>query len=1161
MAAEIQQPSLDNIVTAEQSFIGATSPDDMYSLNSDIQTHSIVPPIDEPPMQTPTFYSPAEAPQFFTPTPASVALPPGQLSSSNAYRLSAKKKIYAAAPGLNSMSTGVAAAPSQASHSNVGNLPPIVTPASMPTQQQIQLPHQSQDTQMQSMVAATEPKPENGKFSFSSLFSTPKLFQPLSSFAGGQQPSEPPSDFFTVGSSDLPSYPVLPQSSATVINPSLFNTTPIELKPPIAQTQSAFNTSSINAIPFFTPPNMAPSMSQSNVTPFMAPPAIPDQPQHPSPYPTPPPPSIGQHCAGAQQNQFRSSSTSNFITQQSFASGTSHVDPVPLFALPQAPTNVTQFLPDATDSVDPSAQSLPMTAATIGDASAHCSPAADQPTHLIQPAVSHSSELFAPPQRAQQQGSPFPEQIPPQNVELTGPPAFQPISMSSQRPFDNQHAVQTTNQPPAAVPLFMPQQVASYSFLPASVPTAQMPLPPQPTPPPPPSVLNCSSNIQGNQMPSTTSLFYQQSANVPQSAVVQGQYAVQSIEQQSDMTPLLQPTMAPQHQPSPQPTPPPPTTNFFTQQQTNPIAQSRPPTGLPLPPTATHPPPTGLSASSASYRLRGRPHYKSPLSAYGSSPATSFMNPPQMPQFTPSSINIFNPVATDVSAVEKFVQPAVTTQSSAPPNYFNPSSIASGTPFESYASASTDNVYGSIPSQQPSSMPLFAPPETGFIQNTSQQPPFMTPSSNVPIVGQTSTPIGSYYNQMVQDMSAAGSMLPPQSPQPTVINPGQIASVPLFAAPQPTDKLCQKPAITSQPADNTISGQLASMPLAAASLPAHGINLNEDNTGSTLSGALPIMETSSVAAKEEKTDEHPSILFYSGTSAENQLTPAVVQSTAVTNSTVAAKFDQELSVCDPDLTQPFVAENTRHTEHDSTIAPAVANDSASTFGFENLTINPVSDSLDNSTSKEELSTIERSDEVDEEVPLINQTELENQPPAKSDQSMMLNYFSDSRTSAATSNVANFFGQTPAATVDNSANWFNSSQPNQSQSGDLSQINFFNPTIAAPIASAPPSNDISTYSEIQNFFNNPPPLSDTQQREQSYIANNSINKRLQHIAATSIIAAGGIGEAASISSNLVEPASSAQSEFSETLDNAIATTQRSDSFLLERNQVISVSNVG
>lgn len=106
---------------------------------------------------------------------------------------------------------------------------------------------------------------------------------------------------------------------------------------------------------------------------------------------------------------------------------------------------------------------------------------------------------------------------------------------------------------------------------------------------------------------------------------------------------------------------------------------------------------------------------------------------------------------------------------------------------------------------------------------------------------------------------------------------------------------------------------------------------------------------------------------------------------------------------------------------------------------------------------------------------------------------------------------------------------------QAESRAIDPSSFFNNNFAdvAPPTSA--SNNTNEF-QIQNFFNNPPPLSDTQEVVQdknfNFIGTNLLNKRIEKIASAATKTGADTSETLSIASYIVEPPSSAQSEFSE-----------------------------
>lgn len=187
---------------------------------------------DYPPPPAPIInQEPVEPPKLYSPNDASFLPPAPHLASSgalNAYRLSAKKKIYAPAPGLGSASgqhyqpTHHCETPGPA----LQNIPPIV-PNSSPAVEYLppsQFPSQPQELKSTSTLSSISS-------SITSLFATPILEQLLPKGNSNQTtPSVEQNvyDQFTVASSDLSSPQVeRKQSSTSLINPTLFNTKPI----------------------------------------------------------------------------------------------------------------------------------------------------------------------------------------------------------------------------------------------------------------------------------------------------------------------------------------------------------------------------------------------------------------------------------------------------------------------------------------------------------------------------------------------------------------------------------------------------------------------------------------------------------------------------------------------------------------------------------------------------------------------------------------------------------------------------------------------------------------------------------------------------------------------------------------------------------------------
>lgn len=145
-----------------------------------------------------------------------------------------------------------------------------------------------------------------------------------------------------------------------------------------------------------------------------------------------------------------------------------------------------------------------------------------------------------------------------------------------------------------------------------------------------------------------------------------------------------------------------------------------------------------------------------------------------------------------------------------------------------------------------------------------------------------------------------------------------------------------------------------------------------------------------------------------------------------------------------------------------------------------------------------------------------------------------------------SNNPQWFSQLGSTNDDNNKNQIAKDKINDAPS----QI----PTTSSSFFDVNENTDRSNDIQLQNFFNNPPPLTDTQHQDPNFniIGKDLVNKRLATVATvanTSIDPS----EALSASSNIVEPASSVQSEFSEYTELA------ADSSLLNRTDTSSFIN--
>lgn len=515
--------------------------------------------------------------------------------------------------------------------------------------------------------------------------------------------------------------------------------------------------------------------------------------------------------------------------------------------------------------------------------------------------------------------------------------------------------------------------------------------------------------------------------------------------------------------------------------------QPNSPGALPPPSIA---PPSGTSAGN--YRLKGKPLYKAPVDAFGTTPVIPGVFPPTQAPTQP--ISLFNPVTDTVNPQSNFYTPA-TSQ----PELFTPS-----------ATEPTTN--------QPS---LFATSAAAAIQPSLGNPVYNQPSIS-PISSAPLTFFATGINENIEPSSINLYSAPP-TVVPTSI-PNQ------FASPPP--------------------GQLFSTSVAPITQISDPLSENQ------------FLQVTDAIVEDRQDDDSPP--------PEEQPPPPASQKDFISIEEPPPPEIEQSLVCEPpastsyfsappvgQLFQPFAA---------PVDGPCPQNTNA--ISAAELSAENVTSQFTSNVSQSSLSYQFSQFNLSASAPLISQENSRRSSVASATHGLASTFFADSSSQESSNwfnpiakpvTVANTFQPlvTPA-NVDLNEN------PTRPQLID--PVNFFNQPehqnnnrSAVPAAQTP--QDISNNFQIQNFFNNPPLLSDTQTSEQdrnfNYYETNLINKRLHNITTTQSAAAE-TETTGSFSSNLVEPASSAQSEFSEYADIGLLPTSTSDDYL-NRNQVMGALN--
>ncbi|KAG4074829.1 hypothetical protein HA402_014383 [Bradysia odoriphaga] len=666
------------------------------------------------------------------------------------------------------------------------------------------------------------------------------------------------------------------------------------------------------------------------------------------------------------------------------------------------------------------------------------------------------------------------------------------------------------------------------------------------------------------------------------------------------------PTYSPQQQ-TYQPTPPLSTPLFFNPaQQTNLPAVNQthqssayvtpePFSNISSIPPSSIPP----SGNVSNYRLRGKPHYKNPLStATTSAPlATPFFQATPNPAITSE---IFNPVNT--TATES---PDQSLQSSGfshppPPNvgFFNqPPSV----PVEPKAANVTFfNQPQNLPIEP--NVPLFNPFHPNSSGNTHsfdsfgtgnvQQPPILGQTQGIdiqqPVPNQQPFQIEQqqqFQHFQVPTEQQQSQSQPVQHHQPFLLQPFQQESSQLL-----TEQQVQTQSVeTSLVQETNPEQQSPSIPQSDLSLDqAHLTTSPQASQTNLFQQFEPAKESDQLIPTQFQVSSEQSETEQQVTSLQPQpfVNPFAIRS--------QSNSSDKQSNFSSDLFTPFQAQNqtqsfyplqtaktagsvesNQHlqeevsTAGENTFQPQLTEEILDTTQakFTNLNLKP----QDIAAETNFVGPVESQQDDNKAEGLIHQTDTGSTDSKTS--TTFDNFFGSQTTQQSastaypeqchtepipTSTLASSFFTTP--TNPSPADWFNSPktvEPSTNRfEGDINR-NLQPPTEretldASNFFATNNNNQISSppnYFQIQNFFNNPPLIADSKEQDSNFnfFENNLINKRLHNLThhKGSTETDGG-----SISSNIVEPPSSAQSEFSEFAEVNPETSQ-SDEYVGEQ----------
>lgn len=593
-------------------------------------------------------------------------------------------------------------------------------------------------------------------------------------------------------------------------------------------------------------------------------------------------------------------------------------------------------------------------------------------------------------------------------------------------------------------------------------------------------------------------------------------------------------------QPPPQPTPPLSTPLFFNPDQTHSSFETIPKN--PSIPLSSIPPSGQSSGNVSNYRLRGKPHYKNPLSSTTTSTAPLVVPFPQTTPTPTPSVGLFTPGNSDVNSNQhvQSVSSTITSAQSIDSIGLQPQTLPPATTFfNQQQRVSVDSIFNPFHSNNSGNdQSEFSITDSNpFGRESQTQPGLPVPQSDqakqsIPLQHQSQS-LGQVHFQQVQ---------PPveETQQYQVQRPDQIYHTGQLEQQQSETETNQLQQLFQQQHLGRIEKEI--QPVASELQPVVEPS-GEDLQATPLQlSSNPFAIPTSDYHNTEDQNPHQSNIFTPFQQPSN-LYPTQ------TTSTGSAEFNQ------------YLQEESPNTSTEFSYREEVLDNSQSQLTNLNKTeerdFNWEQQSRVEATSFFDLANSQQDNVVNSNQQKVADTESSNpstfdnffNQQSQPKQLENLNY--PEPPPATTSTLASsFFSTSP-----NSSDWFNSPrtvEPSTNQfEGDINRntevidaSNFF----AANNNQNQTNSSQPNYFQIQNFFNNPPLISDSKEQDSNFnfIENNLINKRLHNLTQKASTETDG----GSISSNIVEPPSSAQSEFSEFAEINPETAQ-SDEYLGEQ----------
>lgn len=596
-------------------------------------------------------------------------------------------------------------------------------------------------------------------------------------------------------------------------------------------------------------------------------------------------------------------------------------------------------------------------------------------------------------------------------------------------------------------------------------------------------------------------------------------------------TPLLQPVGLEQ------PTPPAPTSDPFNQKlfqspptPQKPSASTSPALAqqAPIPTSYLPQKPAPPAGQAVNYRLQGRPHYKKPIQ----SPASLF-NPASVPPSAPASnLQIFNPLTFD----------------------------------------STQQPFGQVPSAQ---IPTDQPVHVQAAHSRSVAPPpvnVFTPISQAPL--QSTDNLTQYESK---PESVAFSQ-PDQVPLHPIQSVFQLDSVPTLPVSVST-VINRGP---SQSIDHPTQPESLSQPISVGPPPLSGFTLfnpapfhqqqSLSHTGSVPTAPVSVFTPISQTPPLQSVD--------------HSAAPPETQQTSIGRPLVSLPTQAQTRF--EENSSPQTASRSINLGHDSLTSETQPNISSQNI-IQSVPLNVNTNSVTNTELESSAQGSFFGDEKTEEssenksqsniestspfgtnpiIPIINPPTIQNffeAAPFNPFLDTQNTYNLDIKTEnvlTENENIENVNSAVKSLSLDKENNFIgesvvqssDTSVRGASETEAFDPISFFNNNTIEP---TPRDSSNPTEFQIQNFFNDPPPLSELQENVQeknfNFIRTNLLNKRIERIANAETASP----ETLSVTSILAEAGSSAQSETSYAELQSTDVTSQSLQSSLDNNQVIRI----